>query len=235
MYRSLSNRNVRLTRIQRLIEPNEQLVAEAPDQAETPRLKTERVEPKLNVLCDANNGIFVPPGKGARPTILILWTPAARIWLTSQGRQVSSEIQLVMDTMQFAMQGLWFSVYPRLVASQEINYKETGPTLDSDLNILTRGQIPGVLQMRNQMRADLVMLIGYYPNAGACSLAWVKDKAASANIADYGYSVVNVDVSGSSYCYLTVSGVHEVGHNFGMRHDRPNGGNSRLDYNYGVQ
>ena len=87
--------------------------------------------------------------------------------------------------------------------------------------------------MRNQMRADLVMLIGYYPNAGACGLAWVNDNAASANPADYGYSVVNVDVSGSSYCDLTVSGVHEVGHNFGMRHDRPNGGNSRLDYNFG--
>lgn len=222
------------SRIHRLIEPNEQLVLEGPDQAEKARPRSRRAQPRFRALCNADHGIFVPPGKGARPTILIVWTPAASNWLSSQGRQINSEIQLIMNTMQGAMMNSrWFAVYPRLVGAQQIHYVEQGPQLDADLSTLTAGNIPGVLQLRNQLRADLVMLIGHYPNANACGKAWVNDDAEFSNTADYGYSVVNVDVQGNTYCDLPISGVHEVGHNFGMRHDRPNGGNSRLPYNFG--
>ncbi|TJU76217.1 MAG: hypothetical protein E5Y15_28575 [Mesorhizobium sp.] len=220
-------------KVQRLIEPDERYLVEGDDQVEPPRARSNRVQPNLTLACDADHDILVPPGKGARPRILVLFTPAAQTWLSSQGRQISSEIQLIMSMMQSAMQGRWFAVYPQLASFQMINYTERGPSLRPDLDQITQNRIPNVLQLRNQFAADLVMLIGHYPSAQACGVAWLNHDAASTNTQATGYSVVNVDVNGLSYCDLPVTGVHEVGHNMGMQHDRPNAGSSPFSYNFG--
>jgi hypothetical protein len=185
-------------------------------------------------LCDADHGTTGPPRLAARPTVMVLWTPAARYWLEARGRKVRSEIQLIMDTATTAMADRWFSVVPQLVHAQEIDRQEAGINPNADLYAMTESQIPGVALLREQQRADLVLLLGHYPDAATCGLAWVNDNAPAvplANIARYGYGIANVDVAGPGFCDLPWSGVHALGHNFGMRHEQADTGKSNLTYN----
>jgi hypothetical protein len=177
-------------------------------------------------------------GKGPRPYILMLWTPAAETWLASQGRSIAAEIGLIQSTMKSAMQqSNWFAVYPQFPLAQQIAYTEVGPTLEPDLRAITGNTAPvtpTIDQLRTSNAADLVMLIGHFPQGGGCGLAWVNDKAATTDTSATGFSIVNVDVAGSNFCDMTLSAVHETGHNFGMRHDKPNdSGNSAVPYNFG--
>src|SRR5262245_1289859 len=172
--------------------------------------------------------------KEFHPSIMIMWTPAARSWLDSQGRSILSEVQMIIALMSSAMTGRSFRVSPNLVWAQEIAHTEMAPELEPDLKALTSGAIAGVHDFRDRKRADLVMLIGHWPKAKECGLAWVNDKGLSADVSAYGYSASNVDVDGDYYCDFPLTPVHEVGHNLGLRHDRANNNHSpATSYNFG--
>lgn len=218
------------------VDPAEEL--EAPNDFVTvPRMSDWKPQDTVSTtLCDSRKVGTPPVGKGARPSIMFLWTPAARVWLENENpkRSVQSEIAFIFDNLRYATSSSPnFRVYPRIIHAQEIPHVEFNPgsTL-VDLDALRNGQISDVHSLRNTHKADLVTLIGHYPKAKECGMGYMVEDASPAAAAN-GYNVVNVDVEGNSYCNLPNTGVHELGHNFGMRHDRANAGNGSLSFNYG--
>ncbi|MES9969871.1 MAG: reprolysin-like metallopeptidase [Candidatus Thiodiazotropha sp.] len=202
-----------------------------------PRMSDWKPLDKISAdLCDKWPIGTPPVGKGARPSIMILWTPAARIWLESENpiRPINTEIAFIVDNLMYATSSSPnFKVYPTIVHTQEIQHVEIDPgsTL-ADLYALREGRVRDVHSLRDSFRADLVTLIGHYPTAQECGIGYITEEPSPAT-ESYGYNVVNVDVQGSGFCNISLTGVHELGHNFGMHHDRANAGDASLGFNYG--
>jgi len=88
------------------------------------------------------------------------------------------------------------------------NYDESGD-FKTDLNRLTTGTdgyMDAVGGLRNTYGADLVSL--FVENGQYCGMGWIGPSA------NYGFSVINRGCASGNLSYP-----HELGHNFGARHD----------------
>jgi hypothetical protein len=100
-----------------------------------------------------------------------------------------------------------------------------------DLTLASHASLNHIPALRDQVEADLVVLVRPYANDGNCGYAWIGGYDTEGDFsnpaeADYGFSVVAGDCS--DYTLL-----HEVGHNMGLAHSRresPDGGT----YDYAV-
>ncbi|MCB2153620.1 hypothetical protein KQI84_01940 [bacterium] len=117
----------------------------------------------------------------------------------------------------------------RVVGMREITYTESGDSQD-ELNALQGfgdGRMDDVHTLRDQLGADLVMLIADYTPDGFCGRGYLLTSQSTAN-AGFGFSVV------APTCTDIVTIAHEFGHNMGCAHDRPNAGPVALfPYSYG--
>ncbi|WP_198265407.1 reprolysin-like metallopeptidase [sulfur-oxidizing endosymbiont of Gigantopelta aegis] len=108
----------------------------------------------------------------------------------------------------------------RLVGTQQITYNNN---IDNNnaLDDLTNNTIPGtdIFALRNQLGADLVILVRPYSNTNHtnCGIAWIN----SSLDADYAYATVGDgnDIGGSNYYCDDISFTHELGHIMGISHD----------------
>lgn len=115
---------------------------------------------------------------------------------------------------------------------QTLNYPD-GVDIETTLNDLTAGShsaFANVASLRIASGADLVVFMRPYANDGRCGIAWIGGHLTNgdmSNSSDYGYSVVSPNCS--DYTLL-----HEVGHNLGLAHSRPEGDSAgSMDYGRG--
>lgn len=140
----------------------------------------------------------------------------------------------------------------RLVKTEQVSYPDTGDNGDA-LNAFsgfqaspTFGEISPlpalaatVRPIRNATGADIMVLLRPFSVAthGGCGIAWLGD--GNSNVAfdsQFGYAVVSDGSDGSYFCAVD-SFAHEVGHNMGLTHDRPNAageGATFFSYGYGL-
>ena len=98
----------------------------------------------------------------------------------------------------------------RLVRAAEVNYAERSTT-DTDLDNLTEGRVPRVHALRNQLGADVViMLVAENPNW--CGIAWLMNDHRAA-FETHAYGLVRSDCGARTFA-------HELGHIMGLQHDR---------------
>lgn len=195
---------------------------EAPTLVPSEKSSVREKTPKED-LCDKKQP-EVPPGKGTRITLLVLYTSKA----AQASIDIERDVLLLVSQLETAFHTPNYIVYPVLAHSQVVDYQETG-VLQTDLNRLTDksdGYIDEIHSLRDQYKADLVVLL--VEDADYCGIAWLIHPM-DPKMERYAFSVSDRQCALNN---LTFS--HEIGHNIGMRHDRyaENGGNPE-EYNYG--
>lgn len=155
-------------------------------------------------------------GGNERFDVLVIYTPAVRA-LAGGTLQVRGAIEVAVQEGDDAFSRSDVSADLRLVGVMEVDYDESGATLDSHLSRLTDpadGSIDAIHQWRNACGADLVaMLVDDSDGGELCGLAWVKPGGAGFGSVAGPYSITDYDCLGG----LTL--IHELGHNYGCAHD----------------
>ena len=137
------------------------------------------------------------------------------------GITIGSQIQQAVDRANTAYANSGITTRLRLVHYEPANYAESGD-FNTDLNRLTNGSdgyMDNVPTLRNTYGADLVSL--FIENGAYCGMAWIGPSA------NHGFSVVNRGCASGNLTFA-----HELGHNFGARHD-PYVDSSTSPYAYG--
>ena len=140
---------------------------------------------------------------------------------TAAGATIGTQIQQAVDRANTAYANSGITTRLRLVHYEPANYSESGD-FNTDLNRLTNGSdgyMDNVQTLRNTYGADLVSL--FIETTAYCGIAWIGPSA------NYGFSVVNRGCSSGNLSFA-----HELGHNFGARHD-PYVDGSTSPYAYG--
>jgi hypothetical protein len=119
------------------------------------------------------------------------------------GIGIDAQIQQAIDTANAVYANSAIATRLRLVRSEQVNYSESGD-FNTDLNWVTNAA--GVAALRNAYGADMVSM--FVENGQYCGMAWVGPSANSA------FSVVSRGCASGNYSFP-----HELGHNFGARHD----------------
>jgi hypothetical protein len=124
------------------------------------------------------------------------------------GAAIGAQAQQAVDTANLVYANSGIGMRLRLVYVGPANYSESGD-FNTDLSRLTSagdGYMDNVGALRETYGADLVSL--FVENAAYCGMGWIGPNAG------YGYTVVNRGCASSNLSFP-----HEIGHNFGARHD----------------
>ena len=141
--------------------------------------------------------------------VMIVYTPAARIWAGGTDG-INDVIAQAVGNGQLALDDSNTLLTLNLVYSGEISYTESGNS-STDLNRLTYtdGYMDEVHTLRNQYYADIVGLFTEISDTGG--LGWLL----SSTFGDpaHAFSISRVQQVGWTYTYI-----HEMGHNMGCHH-----------------
>jgi hypothetical protein len=119
------------------------------------------------------------------------------------GIGIGAQVQQAVDTANAVFANSGIATRLRLVRSEQVNYSESGD-FNTDLNWVTNAA--DVAALRNAYGADMVSM--FVENGQYCGMAWIGPSA------NYAFSVVNRGCASGNYSFP-----HELGHNFGARHD----------------
>lgn len=158
---------------------------------------------------NAANGPLDP----ATIDVMIVYTPAARIWADSSGGGIANVIAQAMAKGQLTCDNSNTALTLRLAHSAEIDYTESG-TSSTDLDRLTNtsdGHMDTVHTLRNQYYADVVTLLAQVSDTGG--IGWLLNSTSGRPT--YAFNLCRVQQSSGTY---TV--VHEQGHNMGCGHHK---------------
>ncbi|WP_456861339.1 reprolysin-like metallopeptidase [Bradyrhizobium sp. USDA 4503] len=160
---------------------------------------------RLRTKCDAPLPFPIPTKPEAFIDILLLYTQSAE----ANSADIRASIVSAFDEMQMALGTRNFSVTVRIADLQRTNFVESAD-MKNDLQSIRLST--SISSLRNAARADLVSVIGNYPNSGNCGIGYLNE-GTQPGADQYGYSLVHYG------CLTNRSLAHEIGHNFGMRHD----------------
>lgn len=124
------------------------------------------------------------------------------------GAAIGAQAQQAVDTANLVYANSGIALRLRLVYAGPANYAESGD-FNTDLNRLTSaadGYMDNVSALREAYGADLVSL--FVENGQYCGMGWIGPNAG------YGFTVVNRGCASGNLSFP-----HEIGHNFGARHD----------------
>ncbi len=142
----------------------------------------------------------------ATPTqvdVLIAYTTNAK---NAYAGNMASLAQLAVDAANVAYSNSNAGVVLRLVGTIEVTYAEITARIALDAVTLGAGVMAPIHVKRDQVGADVVSLFVNEPSS--CGWGWINSNAARA------YSSVHYSCAVSNFSFA-----HEVGHNFGARHD----------------
>jgi hypothetical protein len=212
--------------VRRLPGTGAHLVSEL-DQAALPQEAPPRLSPQ-----DPGEPVQERPlGAGdsnAFVDLMILYTPASRAAMGGTSAIVAELIGAV-NNANLSLSNSGVTHRFRLVHHGEVAYTETG-LMNTTLNHLTftgDGMLENVPALRNQYRADIVTLLSN--DSDACGLGWLMGPSLSPTFESRAFNVVAWNCANAN---LTLA--HEIGHNMGLHHDRPNAsGTPAFPYAYG--
>ena len=127
---------------------------------------------------------------------------------TAAGAAIGAQAQQAVDTANLVYANSGIALRLRLVYAGPANYAESGD-FNTDLTRLTSasdGYMDGVSALRETYGADLVSL--FVENGQYCGMGWIGPNP------NYGFTVVNRGCASGNLSFP-----HEIGHNFGARHD----------------
>jgi hypothetical protein len=163
------------------------------------------------------------PAAAAEPTpvtvdLLVYYTPSV---VTRYGSGLDTRLQHLVNVTNDSFAQSESGVRVRIVHQEEIafgNQMDSGDALDAISD--GDGVFAGVAAKRNQVGADLVVLMRPYLNDGTCGVAWLGGYRANGDFSrsrGSGYSHVSIDCSDATFG-------HELGHNMGLSHSRRQNG-----------
>lgn len=165
--------------------------------------------------------------------VLVLYTPGVAI--SRLGQMINDANNAYRDSA--------VNIHLRAIHIQEVAYTAHSNNADA-LRALTNETDPafrGVYQLRNDAKADLVVLVRPFdwPIQDGCGVAWLLGSNEQAHLihkqSNYAYSVVSVGASGGYVC-SDLAFVHELGHNMGLTHDKENASHKgAFPYSYGYK
>ncbi|HEY7885016.1 MAG TPA: zinc-dependent metalloprotease family protein [Cellvibrionaceae bacterium] len=165
---------------------------------------------------------------------------------TQLGGGLQARLDYLIATANQAYENSEIYLRIRVVHSVEIDFSDTETTNGYTLQGMTPNYIwtptpPSLLvlpELRNTYGADLVTFVRRFqhPEQASCGTAWVLgfNNAGTVNGEEaFGYSVVSDGIDNGYFCDdFTLA--HELGHNMGSTHDRPNAGDPGVfPYSYG--
>ena len=124
------------------------------------------------------------------------------------GSGMAAQAQQAVDTANLVYSNSGITTRLRLVYAGPADYDESGD-FNTDLSRLTSGTdgyMDNVASLRDAYGADLVSM--FVENGQYCGMGWIGPNAA------YAFTVVNRGCASGNLSYP-----HELGHNFGARHD----------------
>jgi len=162
--------------------------------------------------------------------LLVVYTPSARVTLGGTA-QIQAEAIAAVNNANLALSNSAVVHRYRLVYLGEVGYTESG-TSSTDLSRLrsvSDGYMDEVHGLRDTYKADVVSLL---TNAtDVCGVGYLMGPSSVSTF--FHTSAFNVTIAlGCANGNLSLA--HEVGHNIGLQHDRPNAGSlPAFDYAYG--
>ncbi|HYE96217.1 MAG TPA: M12 family metallo-peptidase [Rubricoccaceae bacterium] len=158
--------------------------------------------------------------------ILVVYTTAVA---TALGAGAPAYMQQAVDLFETAMANVGLPHTARLVYSSPVAYTEAGSS-STDLSRL-RNTSDGIMDIvhtwRNTYGADLVALINN--STDVCGVAYLMDPL------NPGFHTSAFSVSTRSCAISNITFPHELGHNFGARHDRfVDNSNTPFTYSHGL-
>jgi hypothetical protein len=179
-----------------------------------------------------DTGGSAPPAAAASivQDLLVVYTPASRNrWGGSDPTPVENRIISAVEAANQAYQNSALDLQLNIVYLDEIAYTESGDmgvSLDH-LRLTSDGNLDSAHTLRDQYGADLVALIT--EDSNYCGIAYVMTSDSTS------FAPWAVGVTYSS-CLTNQTLAHEIGHNQGNMHDRPNSSNSGVfAYSYGFR
>lgn len=162
--------------------------------------------------------------------VMVVYTPAAR---DAAGGVVGIEAEIHFAMARTNLANADSGVFHRvnLVYAGEVDFTEAaaGNSLNSllaGLQSTTDMVMDTVHGLRDTHKADLVSLIAERATGG-CGLGYFLEDPTAGSSA-YGFNVVRRDCAGGNLSFA-----HELGHNLGADHDRPNTSGHTWNFNYG--
>ncbi|CAM9373919.1 unnamed protein product, partial [Ectocarpus sp. 8 AP-2014] len=154
---------------------------------------------------------------------LVLYTPEAYLLRSGTESQLLSMIGAAVDPMNLATSNSEIELDFNLVGVEQLPYNQMlDDTTDYNPELEAMTGNAAVAALRDQYEADLVLLVGYFPNT--CGLGWIFNFNEA-----LGFSLMD------SICFLNWTQTHEFGHNLGCRHDRDNSNTGTTEYGHGLR
>ncbi len=158
------------------------------------------------------HGKDLGPSDPATIDIMIVYTPAASSWASSNESGISNTISQAMQKAQLTLDNSLTIVTMTLVHSAQVTYTESGSSYtDLDRLTYTDGYMDEVHTWRDTYCADLVGLFTYVEDTGG--LGWQLNTING--LPDYAFAISRVQQA--SWTYTTI---HEAGHNMGAHHHK---------------
>jgi hypothetical protein len=190
------------------------------------------LEPQPTSVADAVAGDVLAADDGSTWDILVAYTHIVRNYYGSTAA-VEALISDAIASTNTAYLNSGVNSRVRLVGAAETNYDDQTTDFSTTLSRLRNGSdgfMDAVVTQRETVGADAVALLVYNPTNSACGIGYLMTSP-GAGFASNAFSVTRDDCAVGNFSFA-----HELGHNFGLEHDRANsGGVASYSYAFGYQ